>query len=72
MTIYSILCLTAPQSPVHGGRRQLLTAKNVRMSSVDLPDDNEKSLSSASTSPCPSPVRLLFPECIASCSYTFH
>lgn len=26
------------------------------MSSVDLPDDNEKSLSSASTSPCPSPA----------------
>ncbi|XP_035225404.1 protein BZZ1-like isoform X2 [Stegodyphus dumicola] len=44
-----------PQSPVHGSRRHLLSAKNVRMSSVDLPDDNEKSLSSASTSPCPSP-----------------
>ncbi|XP_055949284.1 uncharacterized protein LOC129983710 isoform X7 [Argiope bruennichi] len=44
-----------PQSPVYGSRRHLLTAKNVRMSSVDLPDDNEKSLSSASTSPCPSP-----------------
>ncbi|CAN8004526.1 unnamed protein product, partial [Ixodes hexagonus] len=44
----------APQSPVHG-RRQLLSTKAVRMSSVDLPDDNEKSLSSASTSPCPSP-----------------
>ncbi|XP_067135892.1 protein vav isoform X5 [Centruroides vittatus] len=42
-----------PQSPQ--GRRQLLSAKTVRMSSVDLPDDNEKSLSSASTSPCPSP-----------------
>ncbi|XP_055949283.1 uncharacterized protein LOC129983710 isoform X6 [Argiope bruennichi] len=45
----------SPQSPVYGSRRHLLTAKNVRMSSVDLPDDNEKSLSSASTSPCPSP-----------------
>lgn len=45
---------SAPQSPVHN-RRQLLSAKSVRMSSVDLPDDNEKSLSSASTSPCPSP-----------------
>ncbi|XP_064476950.1 uncharacterized protein LOC135390906 isoform X2 [Ornithodoros turicata] len=44
----------SPQSPVHG-RRQLLSARTVRMSSVDLPDDNEKSLSSASTSPCPSP-----------------
>ncbi|XP_042901409.2 guanine nucleotide exchange factor VAV2 isoform X2 [Parasteatoda tepidariorum] len=45
----------APQSPIHGSRQHLLAAKNVRMSSVDLPDDNEKSLSSASTSPCPSP-----------------
>ncbi|XP_076346314.1 uncharacterized protein LOC143244822 isoform X2 [Tachypleus tridentatus] len=44
----------SPQSPVQS-RRQLLTAKTVRTSSVDLPDDNEKSLSSASTSPCPSP-----------------
>ncbi|XP_071040260.1 uncharacterized protein [Parasteatoda tepidariorum] len=44
-----------PQSPIHGSRQHLLAAKNVRMSSVDLPDDNEKSLSSASTSPCPSP-----------------
>ncbi|XP_042882613.1 SH3 and cysteine-rich domain-containing protein-like isoform X4 [Penaeus japonicus] len=45
---------TAPSSPVHN--RRLLSARNVRMSSVELPDDNEKSLSSASTSPCPSPV----------------
>lgn len=37
-------------------RRGLLTARNVRMSSVELPDENDKSLSSASTSPCPSPV----------------
>jgi hypothetical protein len=27
----------------------------IRMSSMDLPDENEKSYSSASTSPCPSP-----------------
>lgn len=27
----------------------------IRMSSMELPDDNEKSYSSASTSPCPSP-----------------
>ncbi|XP_077500248.1 SH3 and cysteine-rich domain-containing protein isoform X4 [Amblyomma americanum] len=53
--------LTAPQSPVHG-RRQLLSAKAVRMSSVDLPDDNEKSLSSASTSPCPSPASMQKPH----------
>ncbi|XP_042882615.1 SH3 and cysteine-rich domain-containing protein 2-like isoform X6 [Penaeus japonicus] len=44
----------SPSSPVHN--RRLLSARNVRMSSVELPDDNEKSLSSASTSPCPSPV----------------
>nr|XP_053639942.1 SH3 and cysteine-rich domain-containing protein 2-like isoform X2 [Cherax quadricarinatus] len=44
----------SPSSPVHN--RRLLTARNMRMSSVDLPDENEKSLSSASTSPCPSPV----------------
>ncbi|XP_066994256.2 SH3 and cysteine-rich domain-containing protein 3 isoform X7 [Anabrus simplex] len=43
----------APSSPVHN--RRLLSARNVRMSSVELPDDTEKSLSSASTSPCPSP-----------------
>ncbi|EEC02528.1 stac, putative [Ixodes scapularis] len=49
---------SAPQSPVHG-RRQLLSTKAVRMSSVDLPDDNEKSLSSASTSPCPSPGKCM-------------
>ncbi|XP_068214869.1 uncharacterized protein Stacl isoform X3 [Palaemon carinicauda] len=45
---------TAPSSPVHN--RRLLTTRNMRMSSVELPDENEKSLSSASTSPCPSPV----------------
>ncbi|XP_042220760.1 SH3 and cysteine-rich domain-containing protein-like isoform X15 [Homarus americanus] len=45
---------SAPSSPVHN--RRLLTARNMRMSSVELPDENEKSLSSASTSPCPSPV----------------
>ncbi|XP_049845154.1 uncharacterized protein LOC126297890 isoform X7 [Schistocerca gregaria] len=42
-----------PSSPVHN--RRLLSARNMRMSSVELPDENEKSLSSASTSPCPSP-----------------
>uniref|UniRef100_A0A8D8VID2 SH3 and cysteine-rich domain-containing protein 3 n=1 Tax=Cacopsylla melanoneura TaxID=428564 RepID=A0A8D8VID2_9HEMI len=46
----------SPSSPVHN--RRLLSARNMRMSSVELPDDNEKSLSSASTSPCPSPVRM--------------
>ncbi|XP_050305295.1 uncharacterized protein LOC126742589 isoform X11 [Anthonomus grandis grandis] len=43
-----------PSSPVHN--RRLLSAKNIRTSSVELPDDNDKSPSSASTSPCPSPV----------------
>ncbi|XP_066950474.1 proto-oncogene vav isoform X11 [Macrobrachium rosenbergii] len=46
--------IIAPSSPVHN--RRLLTTRNMRMSSVELPDENEKSLSSASTSPCPSPV----------------
>ncbi|GLV34334.1 Stac-like [Carabus blaptoides fortunei] len=46
--------IQSPSSPVHN--RRLLSARNMRMSSVELPDDNEKSLSSASTSPCPSPV----------------
>ncbi|XP_066244799.1 uncharacterized protein Stacl isoform X11 [Euwallacea similis] len=45
---------SAPSSPVHN--RRLLSAKNIRMSSVELPDESEKSPSSASTSPCPSPV----------------
>ncbi|XP_071050321.1 uncharacterized protein [Onthophagus taurus] len=46
--------IQSPSSPVHN--RRLLSAKNIRMSSVELPDENEKSPSSASTSPCPSPV----------------
>ncbi|KAL1116817.1 hypothetical protein AAG570_005287 [Ranatra chinensis] len=50
--------LQSPSSPVHN--RRLLSARNVRMSSVELPDDMEKSVSSASTSPCPSPVRRRF------------
>ncbi|XP_030766912.1 uncharacterized protein LOC115890735 isoform X6 [Sitophilus oryzae] len=45
---------STPSSPVHN--RRLLSAKNIRMSSVELPDENDKSPSSASTSPCPSPV----------------
>ncbi|KPJ11457.1 SH3 and cysteine-rich domain-containing protein 3 [Papilio machaon] len=46
---------TAPSSPVHS--RRLLSARGGRMSSVDLPDEPDKSLSSNSTSPCPSPVK---------------
>ncbi|XP_066145717.1 proto-oncogene vav isoform X10 [Euwallacea fornicatus] len=45
---------STPSSPVHN--RRLLSAKNIRMSSVELPDESEKSPSSANTSPCPSPV----------------
>lgn len=48
--------ITAPSSP--GNQRKLLYAtRGLKTGSVDLPDEVEKSLSSASTSPCPSPVR---------------
>lgn len=51
-----LLFPAAPSSP--SAHRKLLSAnRNIRTGSVDLPDDMEKSLSSASTSPCPSPVR---------------
>ena len=46
--------ISAPSSPVQN--RRLLSARNARMSSIEMPDDNEKSVSSASTSPCHSPV----------------
>ncbi|CAB4067312.1 unnamed protein product [Lepeophtheirus salmonis] len=46
----------APSSPVQSRRPgQLRTTTTTRMSSVELPDEAEKSVSSASTSPCPSP-----------------
>ena len=48
------VCLFNATSPVHN--RRMLSARNARMSSVELPDENEKSVSSASTSPCHSPV----------------
>ena len=54
MIILLVRVFSAPSSPVHN--RRLLSARPTRMSSVELPDDNEKSVSSASTSPCPSPV----------------
>ncbi|XP_061728805.1 uncharacterized protein LOC133533775 isoform X2 [Cydia pomonella] len=47
--------LPAPSSPVHS--RRLLSARGGRMSSVELPDEPDKSLSSNSASPCPSPVK---------------
>ena len=59
-TVETIFCfLAAPSSPVHHNRRLLLSARNIRMNSVELPDENEKSQSSASASPCPSPVRFV-------------
>lgn len=47
---------TAPCSPgqSHGVHSRHLRG-TIRMSSMELPDENEKSYSSASTSPCPSP-----------------
>lgn len=48
---------TAPSSPSQQHRRLLYANRGLRTGSVDLPDDVDKSPSSASTSPCPSPVR---------------
>ncbi|KAL0840299.1 hypothetical protein ABMA28_015571 [Loxostege sticticalis] len=45
----------SPSSPVHS--RRMLSARGGRMSSVELPDEPDKSLSSNSASPCPSPVK---------------
>ena len=53
-TVIFLSYFLAPSSPVQN--RRLLSARNARMSSVEMPDDNEKSVSSASTSPCHSPV----------------
>ena len=61
---YILVNCAAPSSPVQGQmyghhqQRRLLSARNscIRMNSVELPDENEKSQSSASASPCPSPV----------------
>ncbi|XP_047507505.1 uncharacterized protein LOC125051319 isoform X5 [Pieris napi] len=46
---------SSPSSPVHS--RRLLNTRVGRMSSVELPDEPDKSLSSNSASPCPSPVK---------------
>lgn len=53
----SVLSLisTAPLSP--STARRLGYNRNLRTTSVDLPDEVDKSLSSASTSPCSSPGR---------------
>uniref|UniRef100_A0A1I8PL17 Stac-like n=1 Tax=Stomoxys calcitrans TaxID=35570 RepID=A0A1I8PL17_STOCA len=47
--------LHSPSSPSHQGRKLLYASRGMRGGSVDLPDEMEKSQSSASTSPCPSP-----------------
>ncbi|GAB0098187.1 hypothetical protein DMENIID0001_138960 [Sergentomyia squamirostris] len=47
--------LHSPSSPSQQQRKLLYASRGLRTGSVDLPDDMEKSLSSASTSPCPSP-----------------
>ncbi|CAL1679303.1 unnamed protein product [Lasius platythorax] len=46
----------SPCSPgqTHGAHKHVARSA-IRMSSMELPDENEKSYSSASTSPCPSP-----------------
>ncbi|XP_071745432.1 uncharacterized protein Stacl isoform X4 [Lepeophtheirus salmonis] len=55
-SIKSHIPKSAPSSPVQSRRPgQLRTTTTTRMSSVELPDEAEKSVSSASTSPCPSP-----------------
>ncbi|XP_052750416.1 uncharacterized protein LOC113511962 isoform X3 [Galleria mellonella] len=46
--------VSSPSSPVHS--RRLLSTRGGRMNSVELPDEPDKSLSSNSASPCPSPV----------------
>ncbi|XP_045493661.1 uncharacterized protein LOC123692876 isoform X9 [Colias croceus] len=51
----SISLPETPSSPVHS--RRLLSTRGIRMSSVELPDEPDKSLSSNSASPCPSPVK---------------
>lgn len=51
-----LITFAAPSSPSHQ-RKLLYASRGLKSGSVDLPDEVEKSLSSASTSPCPSPVR---------------
>lgn len=56
LPFFNIFIRLAPSSP--STQRKLLYAnRGLKSGSVDLPDEVEKSLSSASTSPCPSPVR---------------
>ncbi|XP_032684910.1 uncharacterized protein LOC116850570 isoform X5 [Odontomachus brunneus] len=46
---------SAPCSPGQSHNMHKHVRSAIRMSSMELPDENEKSYSSASTSPCPSP-----------------
>lgn len=48
---------TAPSSPSGNQRKFLYASRGIKTGSVDLPDEIDRSQSSASTSPCPSPVR---------------
>ncbi|XP_058459244.1 uncharacterized protein LOC131435409 isoform X6 [Malaya genurostris] len=49
--------LHSPSSPSGNQRKFLYANRGMKTGSVDLPDEIERSQSSASTSPCPSPVR---------------
>ncbi|XP_055619189.1 uncharacterized protein LOC129764288 isoform X3 [Toxorhynchites rutilus septentrionalis] len=49
--------LHSPSSPSGNQRKFLYASRGMKTGSVDLPDEIERSQSSASTSPCPSPVR---------------
>ncbi|XP_065081964.1 uncharacterized protein Stacl isoform X4 [Ochlerotatus camptorhynchus] len=48
---------SAPSSPSGNQRKFLYASRGMKTGSVDLPDEIDRSQSSASTSPCPSPVR---------------
>nr|XP_029728856.1 uncharacterized protein LOC109418473 isoform X4 [Aedes albopictus] len=49
--------LHSPSSPSGNQRKFLYANRGMKTGSVDLPDEIDRSQSSASTSPCPSPVR---------------
>ncbi|XP_065081963.1 uncharacterized protein Stacl isoform X3 [Ochlerotatus camptorhynchus] len=49
--------LHSPSSPSGNQRKFLYASRGMKTGSVDLPDEIDRSQSSASTSPCPSPVR---------------
>lgn len=55
--VTKLMTFIAPSSPSQQQRKLLYAGRGLKSGSVDLPDEVDKSLSSASTSPCPSPVR---------------